>query len=176
MMSNVSNCYPINGLMTELSHDFIDTVVWVKIMKFFPNPARLSSISPWLIWCYRGAIDKTFKTRSKKQENINEILKAEGLYHRIGNIEVKIGVPPKMIYDLKSWQMSKDTDQGCFDHYQGRWSLVRLLAYTIAKTGFHASHSLTGSYPISMMGYVSGLTVYWISYPNISYLEDNEHE
>ena len=52
---------------------------------------------------YRDPIDKTFKTRSKKQENIYEILKGQGSNYQIGNIEVnKIGVPPKMVYDLKS--------------------------------------------------------------------------
>ena len=44
-----------------------------------------------------------FASFLKKQENINEILKAEGSNYQIGNIEAnKIGIPPKLVYDLKT--------------------------------------------------------------------------
>jgi hypothetical protein len=37
-----------------------------------------------------------------KQENIHEVLKAEGPNYRIGDIEVEVGVSPKLAYDSKN--------------------------------------------------------------------------
>ena len=36
-----------------------------------------------------------------KQEHINELLKAEGSNYRIGNIEVEVGVPPKVNFIIE---------------------------------------------------------------------------
>ena len=37
-----------------------------------------------------------------KQEHINELLKAEGSNYRIGNIEIEVGVPPKVNFIIQN--------------------------------------------------------------------------
>ena len=36
-----------------------------------------------------------------KQEHINEILESEGSNYRIGNIELEVGFPPKVVYVIE---------------------------------------------------------------------------
>ncbi|MFA6162296.1 MAG: hypothetical protein WC685_02590 [Methylobacter sp.] len=74
------------GLENEAKRSFGQKIL---INSKFPQISKITHQNP-------------FKTSSKKQENINEILKAEGSNYQIGYSEVKIGVPPKMVYDLKS--------------------------------------------------------------------------
>ena len=36
-----------------------------------------------------------------KQEHINEILASKGSNYRIGNIELEVGIPPKVVYAIE---------------------------------------------------------------------------
>lgn len=38
--------------------------------------------------------------QTDKQEHINEILESKGSNYRIDNIEIEVGIPPKVVYSI----------------------------------------------------------------------------
>ena len=39
--------------------------------------------------------------QTTKQEHINEILESKGSNYRIGNVEIEVGIPPKVVYAIE---------------------------------------------------------------------------
>jgi len=46
-----------------------------------------------------------------KQEEVNKVLKEKGSNYRISNIEIEMGVPPKLIFGIRRKSEKKDNDK-----------------------------------------------------------------
>ena len=46
-----------------------------------------------------------------KQEQVNKVLKEKGSNYRINDIEIEMGIPPKIIFGIRRKSEEKDNDQ-----------------------------------------------------------------